>query len=270
MDITDTQALRARFAETYDPEGGPHLLRKFEQYEIVMSCREATGAGGGKLNTWTGVSEGRIKGWLYQDSAPRGYRACERAAELGLFDLDWDGEQFRGLNELVAWVLSGGTVQERYTPVFNVEPDTRGVCEAALDRARAPGYVYDDQGGTTAVIRITDGQALYGRLLVALGATQGWKGKQRFGLPCYLPLAPDAVQRQFVAIYLLNRAVLRPDRDRLIIREERPDAYLDALAGLVRGVTSAAVTRATDYRIYLDPSVLDDVAVPKKWDRDVS
>ena len=68
----------------------------------MQALRDETGAGGSKLNTWTGIPIGRIQGWLYQDSTPRGYMTTQRATELGLFDLTWDGEQFRGLNELVA------------------------------------------------------------------------------------------------------------------------------------------------------------------------
>ena len=46
--------------------------------------------------------------------------------------------------------------------------------------------------------------AILGRLLVVLGAPQGRKTAQQFGLPCWLGRAPDAVRRRFVVIYLLN------------------------------------------------------------------
>jgi len=271
MDITDGQALRARFAETYSHHDDPHLLRKFERYEIVQSCRDATGAGAQKLSNWTGVLQGLINGWIYQDSSPRGYESVQRAESLGLFDLSWDGKQFRGINELVAWIMSGGIISEDgWVPTFSVELENLDVCTAAVERAGAPAYTTTATpgDGNTKSVRITEAGSIFSRLFVALGAPQGNKHKtaQQFGLPCYLGVAPEPVRRRFADIYLLNRGVRPHDRNALVISEERPDAYLEALAGLFRSLTAADVSRDADGRLYIGESVLSEFDVPKKWE----
>jgi hypothetical protein len=48
-------------------------------------------------------------------------------------------------------------------------------------------------------------RASLGRLLVVLGAPQGRKTAQQFGLLCYLDPAPESVRRRFAEVYLLNR-----------------------------------------------------------------
>jgi len=108
--------------------------------------------------------------------------------------------------------------------------------------------------------------AILGRLLVVLGAPQDRKTAQQFGLPWWLGRAPDPVRRQFAAIYLLNRGVRREERSHLIVREERPDAYLEPLAALFRSLTDAPVSLGSDYRIRIGSAVLSDVDVPKKWE----
>jgi len=71
------------------------------------------------------------------------------------------------------------------------------------------------------------------------------------------------VRRRFAAIYLLNRGVERPERDVLIVREERPRAYLEALAGSFRSLTDAPVSINGQYRVMAGEAVLSDVGVPK-------
>jgi hypothetical protein len=108
--------------------------------------------------------------------------------------------------------------------------------------------------------------AILRRLLVVLGAPQGRKTAQQFGLACWLGRAPDPVRRRFAAIYLLNRGVKRPERDVLTVREERPRAYLEALAGLFRSLTDATVSRDAGGGVYIGESALSDIDVPKKFE----
>lgn len=64
---------------------------------------------------------------------------------------------------------------------------------------------------------------------------------------------------------MLNRGVKRPERDVLIVREERPGAYLEALAGLLRSVSDGEVRRTGTNKLSLDRAVLADLDLPKKW-----
>ena len=99
-----------------------------------------------------------------------------------------------------------------------------------------------------------------------LGVPQGRKTAQQFGLPWWLGCAPDPVRRRFAAIYLLNRGVKRPERDVLIVWEERPRAYLEALAGLFQSLTGARVSIEGEYKMVIGDAVLSDVDVPKKFE----
>jgi len=269
MDITNPHVVRTALLNTYADPDEIHPLERFEQYGRVMACREKTGAGRVKISDWFDIPSGRVTHWIYNDGKPTGYETDQRARSIGLYDFDWRGEQFHGLNQLVAWVFSGGHIHDRYTPQFNVGSSDREACAAALDRAGAPDYVLDDHAsasGSTKGFRITDGQALFGRVLVALGAPQGRKRTQVYGLPCYLGAAPEEVRREFASIYVLNRGVCPDDKNHLTIREERPAAYLEALAGLFRSLTDATVTVGADYRITIGDAVLSDVDVPKKFE----
>jgi len=53
----------------------------------------------------------------------------------------------------------------------------------------------------------------------------------------------------------------------LIVREERPRAYLEALAGLFRSLTDARVSIEGEYKMVIGDAVLSDVDVPKEWNR---
>jgi len=269
MDITDGQALRARFAETYSREDYPHPLRQFEQYELVMAHRELNPTIGSRgMTAHIDLPASRIKSWL-GGSKPTGYEATQQVAELDWFDLTWDGDQFRGLVELVAWIFSRGSIGNSYSPSWTLSEASREVCTAALERAGVPDYaVIETDGERREELRAEPqgNRAILGRLLVVLGAPQGRKTAQQFGLPCWLGRASDPVRRRFAAIYLLNRGVCREDRSHLVVREERPDAYLEALAGLFRSLTDATVTVGADYRITIGDAVLSDVDVPKKFE----
>jgi len=52
----------------------------------------------------------------------------------------------------------------------------------------------------------------------------------------------------------------------LIVREERPRAYLEALAGLFRSLTDARVSIEGEYKMVIGDAVLSDVDVPKKFE----
>ena len=76
------------------------------------------------------------------------------------------------------------------------------------------------------------------------------------------------MRRRFAAIYLLNRGVKPPERDVLIVREERPPAYLEALAALIGSITGEDVSVASDYRIAMPLTVLNQFDLSKNLSDD--
>jgi hypothetical protein len=275
MDITDPHTIQTAFLNTYSNPDDLHPLRKIEQYERVRAFREHNpDAGRNTIGDTLDIPRGRVHGWVYNSTKPTGYEAYQTATDRGWLDLDWERDPFTGLNELVAWVFAGGNVSDSYTPVFNVDTETESVCAAALEKASIDDYTVTESNPdgekSAPIIRVHTPQAVLGRLLVALGAPQGAKATQQYGLPCYLGVAPEEVREQFAAIYLLNRGVRNADRERIVVREERSVAYLEALAGFFRSLTSADVRRDGEYRFSIAEQVLSDVSVPKKWNDGVS
>jgi len=53
--------------------------------------------------------------------------------------------------------------------------------------------------------------------------------------------------------------------DVLIVREERPRAYLEALAGLFQSLTDARVSIEGECKVVIGDAMLSDFDVPKKW-----
>jgi len=270
MDITDPHVVRTAFLNTYADPDDIHPLQQFEQYERVQAFREHNpNAGRATIGDTLDIPRGRVQGWVYDGTKPTGYEALQTVEGRGWLDLDWDSEQVTGLNELVAWIFSGGTINDGYTPVFNIEPETKSVCIEALERTGISDYsegeTNPDGGKSSPVVRVHSLQTVFGRLLVALGAPQGSKASQQYGLPCYLTVAPEDIRERFAGIYLLNRGVHYPDRGRVVIREERTVPYLESLTGFFRSLTTAGVRRDGDYQISISELVLSDIAIPKKW-----
>lgn len=135
--------------------------------------------------------------------AEHGVRTAEENRWL---PLDYDREAFGPLNRLVAWVLSGGSIDERYIPTF--------VADTRSDRHRLVG-LFDDLGID---YRVTEGDrtpttryrpavdaAVLGRLLSVLGAPVGSATDGPLALPDYLDGAPRRVRREFTETYLRSR-----------------------------------------------------------------
>jgi hypothetical protein len=263
MDITSTHALQSAFAETYAKPDEPHPLRQFECYELIMEHREnEPNTGARKLSRRMNLTESKLDNW-FRGSAPRGYKQTEALADIGWFDLSWHGEQFRAINELLAWLYSSGGIRSGYQPQFvfdNTEMRDRieTLCATAGVECRRVREGRDDRPST---IRVTDPSAPVGRFFHALGAPTGRKADQRFGLPSYLDVAPDDVRRAFAARYIQNRGTDRPNfaDNAKLLREERHPAYFEALRALFRSLTDAEVSRSGDRGIHISGAAVADI-----------
>ncbi len=257
MDITNKTILRCRFAETYSKSDSRHPLEQFREYELVTTHREnVPDVGGRRLGRRLELPEGRLNGW-FGERAPTGYDATQTADEYGWLDLDWDGTQFSGFNRLVAWCLSGGALSTSYMATFSVEEQTHNQCADALEATGIQEYelLNDGTPERATEIRVREVPTVFGRMLAALGAPVGAKATQQYGLPPYLAIAPDSVCREFVAIYLLNRGTESND-GLVVVREERPQRYLESLGGLFRATLGIEVSRRGEFGLELDSNEL--------------
>lgn len=87
--------------------------------------------------------------------------------------------------------------------------------------------------------RPTTDTSVLGRVVAVLGAPQGVKAEHATSeLLAYLSDAPAQVRREFVDVYLQNRGHQHNDKLTVPVREDRPEGYLDALASLIRDVST--------------------------------
>lgn len=266
MDITDRQTVRTRFLDTYTGGDGPHPYRAHERYELVLDHRERhPRMGSAAVAKRIGLPADRVAAWL-DGNPPTSYAAAETLADVGWLDLDWDGKQFRGLNVLVAWLVSSGSLDGSYVPTFRVEEETVSACTNALDHADLSGYdLRHDDSGRPATVRIEDHPRVLGRLLAALGAPALGLAADRYGLPPYLAVAPEGVRNWFAEIYLLNKGSPRPARrEPIAIREDRSRAYLESVVALFRSLCDGRVRLGGEGTVVFDDTALSEFELASK------
>lgn len=231
------------FVATYD--GGQYVdaMEAIEDYGRVMRHHQVNpDMGSSALAGRLEIPRGRIRPWL-EGGAPDPVRGLETARDHGWVGVSFSDACFGPLNVLVAGVFSGGSIAEQYyQPRWAV--DDRGRESGIRDALTELGVGYrvdaDRDGRADEIVPASDAVVL-GRVLSVLGAPVGPKAEQRLSLPDYLDRAPNSIRDQFVDVYLANRAI-EPHNDVVRFREERSDAYLSELAGLIEDVADAPVT----------------------------
>lgn len=235
----------AAVARTYNSRGYDDPYRAVEDYREVMAFTEDhPDRGSTAIARRFDLPRGRVQPWL-DGAQPSCVRGLDTATNHGWIDVDPRSPTFRGLNVLVAWVFSGGSIAtDTWAPYFAIDDaEDRDLLDAAaglvgvdLDVTRAPGEGHGQELRPTA-----DGSVL-GRVLVVLGAPRGEKGPDAdLSLPTYLEGAPETVRQEFVQVYLGNRGQSEPTAVTTLV-ERRPTDYLESLADFIEAVTGSPVT----------------------------
>lgn len=200
------------------------------------------------------LPRGRVQSWM-DGSRPNCVRGIRVAEEAGWLDAEIDSPAFRGLNVLVAWVLSGGSIgRDGFVPTFVAANEHADVLHRAADLVGISLETSQSQDRYDgAEFRPTDAGSVLGRVLHVLGAPLGRKNRTTdLTLPAYLDDAPDTLVREFTATYVVNRGTPLPNRGGAIqVKEDRSGAYLDSLAGLFQEATGRPVTSG-ESGVYLD------------------
>ena len=230
-------------------------VEDYQQYLDVAARNPDSGSAA--LASKLEMPRGRIRSW--QDgSKPDPARAVEVAEECGWFR-DANSDEFGALNQLVAWIFSGGSIsQPHFAPHFAVDDETEDRATGAIEtlgldwrRDRA-----DEPSRATEIIP-TDHASVLGRALSVLGAPVGPKNDRTdLSLPEYLDDAPDGIRAEFVDVYLRNRAQSHENKNILTLREERSDRYLQELAALVEDTAGEPVT-VSDKNVILSTAAAD-------------
>ncbi|QSG02296.1 hypothetical protein [Natranaeroarchaeum sulfidigenes] len=232
-------------ARTYDVRNRADGWDAVEDYQRYLEvAAQHPDSGSSALSSKLEMPRGRIRSWE-NGSKPDPARAVEVAEER-----DWfggpDTDEFAALNQLVAWIFSGGSINERdHSPYFALGRD--GDAERVTDALDQLGLDWrrerDDQPDRATEIVPTEHASILGRALSVLGAPVGDKNdRAEISLPEYLDDAPDEIRADFVDVYLRNRAQSHDDKGTLTLREERADRYLQELAALIEDVAGESVT----------------------------
>lgn len=249
-------------ARLYNPPAYADAWECVEDYLRVIEYQaEHPDHGRTRVGRALDLPPGRVRGWL-KDTVPDPVRAVQIAEDLGWIDARYQDEAFRGLNGLVAWVFSGGSIRtENYVPLFAVDSSTaRNLLSSFAESAGTPITLSrkgDDERARE--YRPDEHASVLGRALYLLGAPVGSKNPEaNLRLPSYLDDAPAQTRWEFVRAYVLNRGAENPESRVTILREERSKQYLYSLADFIEDVAGAPVS-VSDWNVILSTRAVESI-----------
>ncbi|MFB6189743.1 MAG: helix-turn-helix domain-containing protein [Halapricum sp.] len=251
-------------AETYDLDTGWETVTQYR--EAIRLRRENPGMARAEIARRVGRSASAVRGWLAEGKTPRVVSGLKTANERGWIDIDAESEQFRALNQLVAWLFSGGGLRmDAYVPLFSVDNSlmlailSQLLRWARIDyRCREP----DEPDGHLEVVP-TEGGAVLGRVLSVLGAPQGVKADiDDLTLPAYLSTVGCDYRRDFARIYLLNRShdFETANTDGTVMCPTPSEPYCREVCDLFDTVTSGTATLGSQHRVWVSAAAVRDLA----------
>ena len=234
-------------AATYNPPSYPEPWDCVEDYQRVL---EYTGAhpnkGSCAVSSALDLPRSRIRPWM-NGSRPDVVRGIQTAEARGWTAEHASSDEERGLVELAAWVLSGGTLHVGDSPhvYFSLDAD-QGHFEHVADAGNISYRVIrSDDPDRPAEARPSEDGAVLARVLAAMGVPEGGKSAstpQEF--PGFVANLDRELRAAFVGVYVLNRGAESEEKATLQIREERTPQYLDGLVSLLRDVSGERVVRS--------------------------
>lgn len=256
MGLFARERLARELADTY--RGGRQVdpWERVEDYRLYLDyAAEHPNRGSSAAASALELPRGRVRAWM-NGSKPDPVRAVEIAERNDWLDLDWENEVFAGLNILLAWIFSGGSIdRKRFVPMIAVAPDVRLCAERALRVVGAEQIAVNraDEKNRATELKPKQHASVLGRYLTVLGAPTGEKSERRsLSLPAYLDHAPWKVRRDFARVYVRNRGTIRTDlaTSPVQIREERSSSYQAEIFDLLEGIVPDAVqSRNSTFRL---------------------
>jgi hypothetical protein len=253
------------FASTYDSSA----YEVTQQYRSALSLAADTDLSQRAIADEVGRSTSAVRGWLTEDKTPRIVTALETARTHGWIDVSRLSETFRCLNQLVAWVFSGGGIRDDYfVPRFSVDsPESLAVIHTlfsgiGLSHRRIP----DSQSDTEFPVEVKPDEAasILGRILHILGAPKGVKAdNESLSLPDYLVTANQRIRADFARVYLANRLSLRRDNPQQHLGESRSTEYLQELCSFLADVTATELSVGSQGRIWIPKDGINHLAQSK-------
>lgn len=228
-------------ARTYSDRVYPDPWEKVEDYQRVQAyAAEQPNAGRTAVGNALELPAERVRLWL-NGGQPDPVRGIESASRHGW--LDPDPDMASALIELLAHVLAGGSIDDRFVPAIAIgRRIDRAAIEAAVTAVGSDTRCrhHDSDGRATELYPATDGSVL-GRCLVTMGAPQGTK-TELAAVPAVVWEAPTPVRRRFVEIYVAHRGIWYETKATTRIQEKRPNSYMSDLHTLISDCVSGNVS----------------------------
>jgi len=189
------------------------------------------------------IPPARVRAWI-NDGMPDSVRGIQSAIDHGWLDPDPTSTTAARLIELLAHILAGGSITaDTYVPAITIARRVNlEEIREAFDRVGVETVVRHDATTerATEVVPSNDASVL-GRCLVAMGAPAG-KKIELDSFPAVVWDVPSDVRKSFARIYVAHRAAEFPQKQTMVIQEERSETYLEELRELLADVTGKTVT----------------------------
>lgn len=235
-DPTETTVVERELARTYNSTPAyDDPADVLDDYERVMDyVAHHPEEGDHAVSTSLGLPRSRISTWM-DGGKPSAVHGIDDATDRGWLADSWTDEM-RALNELAAWLLASGSLNQNYTPLFFGEQH-RDRLEAIVDAAGLD-LRETDRGDKPAQYAPRVGASVLGRLLYTWTWIKGDKSKYETLFPRYPRYAPIDIAEAFVATYLLHRGHVRRDRPnpRIQVMATRSEWFRRDLVALLERV----------------------------------
>jgi hypothetical protein len=204
-----------------------------------------------------------IRGWLAEDKVPRVLSGIRTARDYGWINIDSDSERFHAINQLVAWILSGGGISvDTFVPHFSVDDPLMLAVLSQCFRWLQLDYRCRQQEDPAHHLEVVpaEGGAILGRVLSILGAPRGVKAQlENISLPPYLSTVDNEDRRDFIRIYLLNRNT-NPEQVGSYIQSISSETYAHELCSLIESMVPVSVTVGHQHRIWVPAEAIRNLA----------
>ena len=250
-------------ANTYDPDAGWQAVT---QYRDALQLRENNPElARAEIARRVNRPASAVRGWLVEDKTPKVVQGVNTARRRGWIDMESTSEQFRAINQLVAWIFSGGGIAERvFTPHFSVDdPLTIATVCQLLRWADLPYRIDGDHSDRGTTVIPSQAAAVFGRALSVLGAPVGIKAqKENLGLPTYLRSLPEEHQRDFLRVYVLNRGrdLRKENVAGTYLHSLRSETFCEEITDLIESVTGGTATVGSATEVWISAESVRDLA----------
>ncbi|AZH24802.1 hypothetical protein [Haloplanus aerogenes] len=254
-------------AETYDPETGWETVQQYREAKRLADNQPTIARA--EIARQVGRPPSAVRGWLAEGKIPRVVKGLNTARDRGWIGIEETAERFRALNQLVAWIFSGGGLRsDAFVPVFSVDDQLTLATIHQLLREVNVSYRIREQDDPDRHLEIIpkDGASILGRVLTILGAPKGVKArKDQLTLPSYLTDTDNAHRRDFLRIYVLNRGreLANQETAGVHLYGLNSPSYCQELKELIEAATSGTATVSSQNRIWISSESVHDLAGEK-------